>query len=358
MGGHQRYGRWLAAVVFLALWLGVGCSAARPDFAVIESEVEKQISHGAPELAAVRAVVVSVNGDTVIEHYRDSDASEYAHVWSVTKSVMSILIGIALDEGHLTSLDQTLAELLPRYRPEMTDQVAAITLRQLLTHTSGLPGGGAGDGLAWSADDTVELIIVYGLVNDPGVAYGYSNSGAHLVGAVLTQATGRTVLDYARERLFDPLGISTRPAFEGFDAGEPGSKFDDNGFAWGADRRGIHTGCCLLKLTAPDMIKIGELYLNDGKWNGRRIVSADWVRESTKPQVTPEQRPDSAYGYFWWLDEVRGHQTYRASGAYGQAIAVVPDMGLVVAVSTRDDKTPEFVDLDPLIFDVIMRSLE
>ncbi|MDX6323642.1 MAG: hypothetical protein QOF52_3500 [Propionibacteriaceae bacterium] len=333
---------------------------APPNYRAMEQELERRITDRRTGLQAVRAVLVSVDGKTVIAHYRASRSSEHAHVFSVTKSVMSILVGIALDQGYLKSLDQTLGESLPKYRSQMTDQVAAITLRQLLTHTSGIPGNGMGSSgaFALAADDAVGLILTYGLLNDPGTVFDYSNSGSHLVGAVLAEATGRPVLDYAREQLFNPLGIKTRPAYEGFDAGEPTSQFEKDGFAWAADRQGIHTGCCWLKLTTPDMLKIGELYLNEGSWKGQRIVSAAWVRDSTTSQVTAEQLgPAGGYGYFWWLDQLRGHRSYAAVGSFGQLMAVVPDLKLVVAVSSRPDGYADEADVGPIL-DGIVSGLE
>ncbi len=328
-----------------------------PDYAAIERKLDERITQGEPDLTTVRAILVSVDGETVIDHYRSSDASEYAHVWSVTKTVMSILVGIALGEGHLSSTDQTLEELLPKYRARMTEQIAGITLRQLLTHTAGLPGLDSPSVLDLAGDDVVGQILDDGLINDPGITFTYTNTGVHLIGAVLAEATGQSVLDYARTRLFEPLGIKTTPAYEGFDALDSKSKFHDNQFAWAADRQGIHTGCCGLKLTAPDMIKIGQLYLKGGTWEGRRIVPADWVRESTTPHVTAEQlAPDGGYGYLWWLAEQRGHQGYAAVGAFGQLILVVSDLNLVIAISSRDDQKLD-IALKPLI-DLVVAELE
>jgi CubicO group peptidase (beta-lactamase class C family) len=268
--------------------------------------------------------------------------------------VTSILVGVALDEGLLRGVDQQLGELLPSYRSSMTEQVAAITLRQLLTHTSGIAGNSANVGIPLAADDAVASILSAPLLNDPGTVFDYSNSGAHLVTAILAEAIDSSVLDYAREKLFDPLGIKTHPSFQGQPIKEepdqkPTRDYLRAGFAWGSDRQGINTGCCFLKLTAPDMVKLGELYLNLGLWHGRRIVSADWVRDSTTSQVTPEQLgPDAGYGYLWWLDERRGHRAFVASGSFGQRVLVVPDLNLVVAVSTRDQRPTQDIDLIPL----------
>ena len=106
--------------------------------------------------------------------------------------------------------------------------------------------------------------------------------------AVLHAAVDRSLLDYAREKLFDPLGIDSQPAWEGVNRYLKDG-FDDAGFAWQTDSTGTHIGAYGLKLTPPDLVKLGELYLDEGVWDGRRIVSADWVRASTAPQLTEEQ---------------------------------------------------------------------
>jgi CubicO group peptidase (beta-lactamase class C family) len=106
----------------------------------MKRELQQRLAGGDLSLRAVRAVLVSVGGDVVLSYYRNRRPTEHAHVWSVTKSVVSILVGIAIDEGRLRS-DQTLAELLPAHAPAMTDQVKSVTLRQLLTMTAGIQGG-------------------------------------------------------------------------------------------------------------------------------------------------------------------------------------------------------------------------
>jgi len=182
---------------------------AASDYQVMQRQLAQQLSGEDPELKAVRSVLVSVDGQTVVKFYRNRTPADYAHVYSVTKSVLSILVGIAVDEGQLT-VDQNLGELLPRQASIMTERQASITLRQLLTMTSGISGD-------HPSEDAVSYILGYGTSNDPGVTFEYSNSNAHLVAAVLQEAVGRPILEYARERLFDPLKIDTRPAWQGAD---------------------------------------------------------------------------------------------------------------------------------------------
>ena len=183
------------------------------DFAAIERDLRRALTD--PELDDVRSVLVSVAGSTVIEYYHRRKPTDHAHVWSVTKSVTSILVGIAVDEG-LLRVDQNLAELLPEHASEMTEEQRGITLRQLLTMTAGVAGDDGG--LSLESDDTVAQILAYPMANEPGVLFTYSNSSAHLVAAVLRRAVDRPLLDYAREKLFDPVGIDTRPAWQDSDA--------------------------------------------------------------------------------------------------------------------------------------------
>lgn len=309
----------------------------------MKRNIEKRIAGGDLSLSAVRAVLVSVDGDTEVSVYRDIKPTDHYDVWSVTKSVLSILVGIAIDEGRLR-LDQKLPELLPDYAERMSPQVKAITLDQLLTMTAGESTDVSYD---LGVKDAVGRIIDNPLIDDPGSSFGYSNLDAHLVAAVLKQAVDRPLLDYARKKLFDPLGIDSRPAWQGQDPAKSGT-----GFGWAADREGINTGCCGLKLTAPDMIKIGELYLHEGRWKGRQLVSADWVRASTVDQLTPEQSPFDApqgYGYLWWTSELSGHPFFAAQGSYGQIIGVMPDLHLVMVIlcdeTGLEDPTPEFYNL-------------
>ena len=272
----------------------------------MKRELTRRMGDGDPALRAVRSVLVSVDGVTVMSYYHDRKPTEQAHVYSVTKSVISILVGIAVDEG-LLRLDQTLPELLPTHQTQMSPEVASITLRQLLTMTAGFPEVG----ISVESADAVGDILSNGLVNEPGALFGYTDSGAHLVAAALAEAIDRPILDYAREKLFDPLGVDTRPAWQGWDTGSVGNGFDKPGFAWATDRSGINLGGFGLKLTAPDMVKLGELYVNGGNWNGRQIVSQEWVRESTALQVTEEQQADGPYGFFWWLGKFNEHPVLR-----------------------------------------------
>jgi CubicO group peptidase (beta-lactamase class C family) len=326
--------------------------------AAMETERKRRLAAGPETVKGLRSILISVDGTTELAFYQGSKATDHQHVWSVTKSVLSILVGIAVDEGKLR-LEQPLAELLPEHASVMTDDQKATTLRQLLTMTGGMAGDGGG--LNPEADDPIGELLTYSS-KGPKDVFAYSNSGAHLVAAVVHEAVDRSLLDYAREKLFDPLGIDTQPAWEGVN---PNLKdgFDDAGFAWQTDSTGTHIGAYGLKLTPPDLVKLGELYLDEGMWNGRRIVSADWVRASTAPQLTKEQAAASEgqYGYLWHVEDDPEMPAYTAKGEWCQFVGVIPSRRVVIA-RTIDDSTgydPGRVcdDLAPIVEEVVFGPL-
>lgn len=297
----------------------------------------------------VRAVLVDVNGKRVLEKYRDATPSDYWDTESVTKSIVSILVGIAIREGSIRSVDQTLEELLPEQVASMSARAARTTLRQLLTMTGGFPGNALPTVPVMSAADPVAAILE-SLPRRPTTQFQYSNRSAHLVSAVLHRATGMSVLDYARAKLFDPLGIRTTPAATPLAAEQNMQEFIDADFAWPVDAAGTHLGWGLLKLRPRDMMRIGELMLHEGVHNGQSIVPHGWVGESTAKHVdVGDVAP--GYGYEWWLTSVSSKPAFFALGFGGQLIEVLPAHKAVVVVSTEIDPggavteglAPEFV---------------
>jgi len=320
----------------------------------------------APGKGNVRAVLVTVGGQPVVErYYRGSSASETADVYSVTKSIVSTLVGIALSEGRLKGLDQTLRQMLPGYVGVMKPETASITLGQLLTMTAGLPGDQSGnrdpsvDGADW-----VRSILLKGTVQPPGHGFAYASGGSHLLAAILVEATGQPLLDYARDKLFDPLGIQTRPAAQPpfTDAGR--RAYDQARFAWPVDPQGINAGFCCLKLTAVDSVKLGNLFLDGGTWQGKRVVPADWVAQATSGKVATDTGAASQYGhqygYQWWITSAGEHPAYAAIGFGGQIIEVVPDLRLVVVASTiaTDDATLDSTTFELMTSTVIVPELQ
>ena len=374
------------AALCLAAIMVVSCSAppddspaavtsSRPpvDYQALEEAIETKIMSGSVGWQTIEAVLVSVDGETRIAHYRNGRKPDEAlHVWSVTKSVTAALIGIALDEQIIGSLDQTLDELLPQYRRYMTVEEKQISLRQLMDMTAGFPPDQPRD-VIWKVfqhrQDPVPLILTEGVSVAPGKAFQYSSRSSHLVSAVLQAALERanderfpTVLAYARAKLFDPLEIDTRPAYEKPVVLPTPLSYDTmSAFGWGTDAAGLHSACCLLRLRPADMIKIGELYLRDGVWQGKQILPPGWVEQSTTVgPLSPE------YALMWWrmaiiptTDNPTPYDTLVARGSEGQLIAIVPDRHLVVVVGSVPTKDYVLAssDVSFLLTDVILPAM-
>jgi CubicO group peptidase (beta-lactamase class C family) len=367
--------RWLLVTIFV-LVAAAGCSpaaslpsptsapAATPppptslrtpasqpsiDYVTLEAEIEKAITAGPATLDKVRAVLVNVDGDTKIAHYRYGfTADNHGHVFSVTKSVLSILIGIAIEDGLIADIDQPLVELLPTHRQAMSGETAKVTLRHLMTMSGGFnnefPGGFVWQEAAKPGGNYVDFLLRRRQEFEPGEIFWYSDVSAHLVAAVLAAALERadgdqprTVLEYAREKLFDPLGISTNPSFS-----QPlpdpflTTDFVTAGFGWGTDPNGIQLGGFGLRLNAPDMMKIGELYRRDGVWNGHQMVPPAWIRQSTAPSTFKSRigNPDDEYGLLWWIIGQPEGAGYFAAGFGGQRIVVLPKSRAVIVYSS------------------------
>lgn len=343
-------------IVFLVAVLLAGCGSPGPAppapptgvelAAAVDGFVDESLS---PGIRNRRAILIAVEGETLVERYYDSSASESADVASVTKSFLSTLVGIAVSEGVL-ELDQSLDELLPSYADVMTPQVGAITIRQLLTMTAGLPADDGTDPRP-SGSDWVADIVGRGTVQPPGQGFAYSSVTSHVLAATLVEATGRPLLAYAREKLFDPLGIDTTPSFQprltgGSDRVEARQirRYEEAGFAWPRDPQGISVGYGTMKLTAPDMVKLGNLYLNEGAWEGQQLVPSGWIAEATSPAVSTGTGGfgGPGYGYQWWVTSSGGHPAFAAVGYGGQIVEVVPELRLVVVASTWFDETTNF----------------
>jgi CubicO group peptidase (beta-lactamase class C family) len=232
---------------------------------------------------------------------------------------MSLLVGAALDRGCLRSTDQTIGELLGPLGPS-DPRKASITVRQLLTMSSGLGEDELGDVQQYNrfilADDHLAYVWNQLTTNPPG-HFVYSSAAYWVLSPIVTRACGQTTADFARDVLFGPLGIGPRE----WEAGPP---------------ENVANGAAGLMLTPRDMVAIGNLVLQQGGAAGGRVVSAAWVRDATRMQVsTPAQPPATGYGLGWWTGQLGAWEYAFASGYGGQFIVVVPEPRLVVVATNR-----------------------
>jgi len=306
--------------------------------AAVSIAVKKQLAESGGRLDDVQAVLVLHDGETIFEHYYGTTAREFQDTRSVTKSVMSALIGIAIGDGDIRGVKATLAELLPDYRAVMTPAVARTTLGQVLSMTAGMPDdwdGQVGDRWVF-APDPVKAILT-SPVQPPGEQFAYSNTSAHLLSAILEHATGQPLLSYARKKLLDPLGVDTHPAAQPPMTAKGLVSFRTADFAWSVDSTGLNLGAARMKLRPRDMASFGSLFLNQGRWHHRQLVPSTWVTAATTEHASALglTGADVGYGYMWWVGKVDSDPAFLAWGFGGQAIRVIPARRLVIVVSTN-----------------------
>jgi CubicO group peptidase (beta-lactamase class C family) len=280
------------------------------------------------EDGSVLALLVARHGRLVLERYFHGYDADYPFdVYSLTKSVTSATAGTVL-AGRL---DARLPELLPGPVPE---RARRITLRQLLTMTAGFPGdadprNGVGD-----PPNLVRALLRRPIVHRPGSRFAYDTPSAHLVSAAISHVAGKSEEELTQRRIFDRLGIRL-------------------GEYWPKDDQGVTYGGTGLSLTARQAAKLGQLYLDGGRWHGRQLVPRSWVEESTRTHVSLGH--GEGYGYFWWTDDRRGLHSFEALGFGGQMVAVVPKLDLVVVVMS--DPAGARVNLGRLLFDRIVPTV-
>jgi CubicO group peptidase (beta-lactamase class C family) len=357
-----------AAPIQRDYWPTAGWRTAAPaeqgvDPAVLD-DLDAIVPAGYP---SVRSVLVVRHGYLVVERYRQGiDASDGHDVRSVTKSFVSALVGIALEDRQLQGLDQTVEELLADHLPATADpRLRRVTVEQLLTMTSGLAGDDAslgGDDDIWiemlNSPDWVRHILGRRLDSAPGEAAAYSNATSHLLSAIVADATGQSTLAFARAKLFGPLGIAADNALEQTVRHWPPTPaelaaYERATVAWPRDPQGYHFGGAFLKLPARELAKFGYLYLNGGRWDGTQVLPADYVAASTRPQSEPGGPGD--YGYQWWVTNESGHDGFRAQGYGGQLIQLIPDLDLVVVITS--DVNQESRDPSKLVRAVIVPAV-
>ena len=277
----------------------------------------------------MRAMLLVKDGYLVDEqYYGEGGPDASTNLWSVTKSVASAVLGIAQEEGAFANTNQLMAELLPDY-PEFND----ITLHHALTHTTGLRWNEEGPlWVEWIfSEDWVAHALDRGQNHPAGRNFLYSSGNSQFLTALIYYRTGQTPGMLAKERLFDPMGISFNP----LSAPQDYATWNDYKIplpqSWQQSPKGVETAGFGLFLTARDMAKIGYLYINRGRWEGRYLINPDWIETSLKDHETNIYGRYS-YGYHWWLTKVDGETAFLASGFGGQIIGVVPGMDLVVVL--------------------------
>lgn len=266
------------------------------------------------------SVVVSQNDKIIYHHYfNGKSAADLFNNQSLTKSVMSILIGIAIDKGYITSVDEKIIKYFPELAKDTDKRKQQITLRQIMNQASGL----------WhedlvrmdkyfALDNPYEYVLTQPLVSEPGKVFHYNNAATHLLSVILTKATGMNTLTFADKYLFGPLGIQN--------------------VKWGMMKDGYYDGCGLLSVqtATTDMTKVMSLLLHNGSDNGKSVVSSKWVNQLLHPTIfynTPWGFEGSTYALCFYHYNYKNTPITYALGWGGQFSFVIPGKDAVVSVN-------------------------
>jgi len=308
------------------------------------------------EYSNTAGIVVLKNGKTLYEnHFNNCTAASTIHVYSVTKSIISILIGIAIDKGYIKSINQKVLEFFPDYTvKEGEETIQSVTLKNLLTMTAPYKHEAEPYIEYFTGDDHVNftLDLLGGL--GPVGAFRYTPLvGPDILSGILVSAVGESVFDFASRHLFSPLNITVENSIV-FQSEQEQLAFNEaqNISGWAADRAGINTAGWGLSLTAADMAKIGQLVLDNGRWEDKQIVSAKWINESTK-EHSRWTEAGLLYGYLWW---VLNENEYAAMGDGGNVIYINAAKNTVIAIASLF--TPDAKDRINLIKEYIEPILE
>lgn len=281
----------------------------------------------------ITGIVVFKDGETVYENYfNECTANSRIHIYSVTKSIISILIGITMDKGYIRNLDQKVLDFFPEYEIKKRERtIQNITLRNLLTMTAPYKYKFNPYIKYFTSDNWVKFSL--DLLGGKGQIGKFRYTpliGPDIVSGIVSKVTGQSVINFAQENLFAPLGIAVEKSIV-FHSKEEQLAFNQatNMSGWVADPMGVNTAGWGLTLSPIDMAKIGQLYLNHGIWNSKQIVSAEWINESTREHSRWEKQ-NLSYGYLWWVYE----DGFAAMGDGGNTIYVNTKKNMVISIAS------------------------
>jgi len=299
-------------------WPTKGWRTASPESQGVDSKLlVKMLETIGEKHIAIYSVLVIRNGYIVLDAYSyPYDSDDTLNIHSCTKSVSSALVGIGIDKGYIKDVSQPVLDFFPmRVAKNLDADKKAMTLENLLTMTTGLECRDSAF-YHWSglrqlraSPDWVQFMIDLPMAEVPGTRFEYCNGASFLLSAILQEQTGMNALSFAKKNLFIPLGISD--------------------VRWPSNQQGITVGYSDLYMRPQDMAKIGYLYLNDGLWDGKRIISSQWIKASTRKHIAATLTP--GYGYQWWIVS---SGIYTAVGHKGQFIIVAPEKNMLAVFTS------------------------
>lgn len=278
----------------------------------------------AEQLGFIDALLVIRNGHLISEQYYNGYDENTPHqIWSDTKSFLSALVGIAVHNGLIESVDKKIMDYFPEYIYDGMDQrFFDITVKHLLTMQMGIDKEENNLIAVVSSENWIKETFELPLIFNPGQRFSYNSLETHLLSAILTKVSGSTALEYSETYLTKSMGIEIA--------------------SWTQDPQGYNVGGYDIYMTPRDMAALGYLYLNEGEIHNRQIVPKEWVNSSlTKSWDTDGPAwgvlTDYNYGYLWWLGKINGCDLFMALGMGGQYIVVFPELQLIIVTTANKD---------------------
>ena len=302
-----------------------------PEEQKLDPMLVAELYNDAAHMETLLGLLVIKNGYLIAEDYfNDASVEQLSKRASVTKSYVSALMGLAIDQGYIKSTEQKMIEFFPEIEEQITDQrKKSITISQMLQMRAGYPWEES-DSVYWNAlwsGEYVNKIVDIPLTLDPGTGFQYSNLTSNWLGIIIARATDMDLKSFGEKNLFSPLSV----------------KLGD----WAQDLDGYYIGCGDIQFTARDMAKFGLLYLNEGKYEGEQLIPAGWVNESLQSYSSDinsggiksgragRYLHDIGYGYQWWSAKVGEHSFNLAWGHGGQFIILLDELNMII-VTTAD----------------------
>lgn len=310
-------------LVFVSFFLFlINCKTVAEDYVINRPHTDSNINENKLNEIIAKAkkyltsdLIIAKDGKIILEMRTDTNRAS-VEVMSITKSFSSLAIGLLLDEGLLSTIDTPVYKIYPEWDQGRKRQ---ITIRHLLSHTSGIQTDRESCREIYVALDTIQLALSSDLESNPGEQFIYNNKATNLLAGIVRKLSGKNLDEYLAEKLFRPLGITD--------------------FSWYKDSYGNPLGMAGLHIHHTDLLKIGQLLLNNGNWNGKQIISQKWLEESFKPS----QSFDPSCGLLWWLlrNEENRIIGYAAKGYKGQFLVVLPEKRIVAVRQFDHTDFPE-----------------
>jgi CubicO group peptidase (beta-lactamase class C family) len=299
------------------------------------------------EMPYLKCLIILKNDELIVEKYMNGGGPDQIHdIRSASKSILSAVLGIAIKDGYIDSIDQKIIDFFPEYiTDELDPKISDLKIRHLITMKSGfnIKETAKAYQQLYKSSDWVEHILHLPFRATPGKKFNYNSFNTHLLSATITKATGMSTLEYATSALFSPLSITK--------------------VKWEKDPKGYCIGGWGLSLKAQDMVKFGALYLNNGLFKGIQVVPSEWIKSSTIERTGmigtyySGWNKSYGYGFLWWVKRVGNHIDISfAMGHGGQRIAIIPKVNAVLVTQAEPNPKPSTSlkrhrAVDSLLFD-------